>query len=414
MSETKTISSNDYKQVKRERPMIGGCIAANEGEVAVKQYEIAKLRSPLKLAKAPGRMFVTNKRLIFYAPGVSITGKTTLQYEFNIAEVGGVEIRKDCRFGFIYFLLTLLLCSAVGSIFGGISFAIANAITDLTGIIAYSAILFLIAVIAIIASIYCIKKKNRLLSCIISSISAGWCFGADVPVMLVSQPLFYILLVSGVISFVVSLIALILRSFKTNLVIKIKTKGAGGAIEICRKKDMGLFAVLFGHFNSEAEEYTGYSYVMPSTDTESAIKYLGAIIHDIQTLGDYGVEKWTNSAKVKSSNSATSIPQTAENNASYMEKAAQTLSIKLLIPMEEADVLADKLMNIRPNMLPYAKKWLDGGNPPIVQMTIDGRTITTKMVMETDKCSYPEALIRMDYLVKNPSYIADYVLPRID
>ena len=30
----------------------------------------------------------------------------------------------------------------------------------------------------------------------------------------------------------------------------------------------------------------------PGPDAEALIKELGALIHDIQTLGDYGIERW--------------------------------------------------------------------------------------------------------------------------
>ena len=39
-------------------------------------------------------------------------------------------------------------------------------------------------------------------------------------------------------------------------------------------------------------EYTGFSEVLPWTDTDKAINEIGAMIDDLQTMGDYAIEKW--------------------------------------------------------------------------------------------------------------------------
>jgi len=77
------------------------------------------------------------------------------------------------------------------------------------------------------------------------------------------------------------LICLVRFCFRPNLVISIKNKmGSGdGPVDIRRKT-----------IKSEA---TGFSEVMPTEETELAIREIGAIINDIQKLGDHGVKKWT-------------------------------------------------------------------------------------------------------------------------
>ena len=39
-------------------------------------------------------------------------------------------------------------------------------------------------------------------------------------------------------------------------------------------------------------QYMGYNEVLPTDETEKAIREIGAIINDIQKLGDYGIAKW--------------------------------------------------------------------------------------------------------------------------
>lgn len=38
--------------------------------------------------------------------------------------------------------------------------------------------------------------------------------------------------------------------------------------------------------------FTGYNEVLPARDTDRAIEEIGAIVSDIQKLGDYAIEKW--------------------------------------------------------------------------------------------------------------------------
>ena len=83
--------------------IIPDCVKANEGEIPVKQYKVATLRNRIlgiPYTKAVGRVQVTNKRVIFRAPGRCLAGRTTLQHEFAIDEIAGVEARREYVFNF--------------------------------------------------------------------------------------------------------------------------------------------------------------------------------------------------------------------------------------------------------------------------------------------------------------------------
>jgi hypothetical protein len=116
------------------KKIIPECIEQNEGEIPVRQYDVAILRTPIKFMRAEGRIQVTNKRLIFRATGRSLMGRTTLQHEFNLAEIGGIEIRKDWRFGIWRFLGAAICSLIVASIFGLLTGAIYEA-NEIGGII---------------------------------------------------------------------------------------------------------------------------------------------------------------------------------------------------------------------------------------------------------------------------------------
>ena len=86
------------------------------------------------------------------------------------------------------------------------------------------------------------------------------------------------------ISEIIILVCIFLFCFRQNLIIRIKTKGAKEAIDICRDT----------LFTRRKENGTGFSEVIPTVETESAIREIGAIIGEIQNLGDAGLARLKN------------------------------------------------------------------------------------------------------------------------
>ena len=97
---------------EREMAIVPKCISANENEIPVKQYNIAVLRNLLKFERAEGRMQVTNKRIIFRAAGRSVGGRTTLQHEFAVDEIAGIEANNNYKFSFLYLVFAILIITA--------------------------------------------------------------------------------------------------------------------------------------------------------------------------------------------------------------------------------------------------------------------------------------------------------------
>lgn len=259
---------------ENNKNIVPDCIKANEGEVPVKQYKVATLRNRIlgiTYTKAVGRLQVTNKRIIFRAPGRCLAGRTTLQHEFEIDEIAGVEARREYVFSFWDVLI-----GAFVSIIGG---AITTAITTSTRNIAAMIIFALIFGIAGCVPFFILKKKWLL---------KLLCQGASyLPLLVVgSMPDAGFLLFLSFISFLLTLFALLMYSINPNLVLVIKTKGATDAIDIKRKKS-GLFAG-----KGEQEDHTGFEEIIPEDDAEQSIREVGALINDIQKLGDFGIEKW--------------------------------------------------------------------------------------------------------------------------
>lgn len=263
---------------EKDKLIIPDCVSANENEIPVKQYTVAKLRNRLlgiTYSKAIGRIQVTNKRVIFRAPGRCPAGRTTLQHEFTIDEIAGIEARREYAANISDLIIGLIVYS-IGAGLGAALFTSGDMKLDTIKVLGT------ILSIALLVPFFLINKK-WLLKLLINGLSLG-CL--SIPFTLNSDNFFFILL--GLLVIGISLANLIIYSIRPNLVLKVKTNAAtDSAIDIQRKK--------FSLFGKGAnEEHTGYTEVLPEDDAEKSIRELFAVINDIKTLGDFGIEKWKN------------------------------------------------------------------------------------------------------------------------
>jgi len=104
-----TPEQNATEAYERGMKIVPECIRPEENEIPVKQYNVAVLRNLLKLERSEGRMQVTNKRVIFRATGHSVRGRTTLQHEFAIDNIAGIEARRNYKFSFLYLIFAILI-----------------------------------------------------------------------------------------------------------------------------------------------------------------------------------------------------------------------------------------------------------------------------------------------------------------
>lgn len=314
---------------ERGMKIVPDCISENDGEVPVKQYNIAVLRNILRFERAEGRMQVTNKRVIFRAAGRSIGGRTTLQQEFNIDEVAGIEAIRSYRFSLLhlFFGLHIILLfifiamfislsavpetwtvteqverqetyhvdgeartrtvvenversmrqnlpSTVELVVPGLSFITQSNIVRL-GFIG-TAVSFLIGFGGIVP-FFMIKGRFLL-----KLVFLGASYGA-LTVVISRWGVF------GVVHFIVGILIIVgifLYCMRPDLHILIRNKGAidqSPPISIRRRRGLTAW---------RQESDTGFSEVIPTPESESAIREIGAIISDIQKLGDHGVDRW--------------------------------------------------------------------------------------------------------------------------
>lgn len=275
--------TNGAPPYERGMKIIPECVRASEGEIPVKQYTVAKLRTRLlgiPIAKAEGRVEVTNKRVIFRALGRSLIGRLTLQQEFSIDDVAGMEVRREFTWSFWDFLIAIILIAFGGSIGMGI---IANIET-----------VFIKLILALIFGVagmipFFIMKKRWWQKLICTSFSLGSLIGGSMSeVGRMDDSLVYVAALPVLIAFIIVIVNIFLFVIKPNLVMVIKTKSYSPAVDVQRMKN-SIFANLMGR---QSEEHTGYTEVIPIENSEEAIRELGAVITDIQKFGDFGIEKW--------------------------------------------------------------------------------------------------------------------------
>lgn len=265
------------------KQIIPHCVKPNEGEITVKQYNIATLRNRIlgiPFVKAIGRIQVTNKRVIFRAPGRSLIGRTTLQQEFAVDELAGIEARREYVFAFWAMMFGCLMVSTGG----GLVIALISALCSHSVSMAIMSLLC-----GIVGSIPFFKLKKKWLLKLL-------CHGASFSPMLFFSSMiggFWggLLTFLGVISLLFTIFTMVIYTFRPNLVLLVKTKGAGDAIDIKRYKKPNIIARIFGNKN-EKDDHTGFTEVLPNDDAEKCIREINAMINDIQKLGDFGIEKW--------------------------------------------------------------------------------------------------------------------------
>ena len=80
-----------------------------------------------------------------------------------------------------------------------------------------------------------------------------------------------------------TLVCIFIFCFRPNLVISIKNRVGTG---------VGPVDIRAGTFSNRLMELTGFAEVLPTEETEGAIREIGAMIGDIQKLGDQGAQNW--------------------------------------------------------------------------------------------------------------------------
>ena len=268
--------------LERNKAIVPNCVKPDEGEQTIKQYKLAKLRSKIRGQYAEGRLQITNKRLLFRAAGVSSLGKTTVQHEFNINDISGVDIQKGSKISVLNIIGALLL----SFILTAEAQSVLETLYLKTGSFASFAAFFLFVICTLL---FFVLKRKFWIKLSAFSCGIGALIGSSASSLSAWDIVYGLELVNfkNILIFILAIgwfYLLLQVCFVPDLIFIIKTTGAGEVIQLRRK--------IWGLFMKQSQEYTGFSEVLPWEDTEKIANELGAIINDIQTMGDMAIDKW--------------------------------------------------------------------------------------------------------------------------
>ena len=258
--------------------LISNNVVPADGERSVRTYCCTYYKSKLLGFETNGYLGVTNKRVIFQAVSDSVSGKNVIQSEVPIADVSGINSFKGIYFSLLSLLDALIVTGALGVVFFGLLTTIAMSIDSYT---TFQVIAWIAAVGAMIGSFFVSVKSiwRPVLAgiCVSSffSLSSGF-FGFG------GSPEFTLILAGFALLYTLTCMYWYAR--RPIFSLNISSKGGSSTpIEISSGSSMRLLTISAGRsLNAE-----------PAKDAEQMLKELGAVILDIQTMGDYGIEKWT-------------------------------------------------------------------------------------------------------------------------
>lgn len=280
---------NNASPYEEGMKIIPDIVRPNEGEVPIRQYQIATLRNKIAgvtYAKATGRIQVTNKRVIFRAPGKSVIGtRTSLQHEFLIDEVGGIEARREHIFNKGDMFLSLI-AAIMGTLI--MSRIVGNSIGRDMSFGGLGATCYFLALFFGAAGIipFFAVKKHWLFKAFLAGVSGG---AFLIPALAGPNMLFAVF---AFFAYIIVFLAGLFYSIRPNLVLTVKSKGAASPAVDIRRTSTGIGGILQKAGGTDSDDHTGFKEIYPEEDAERAIREIGAVINDIQKMGDYAVSKW--------------------------------------------------------------------------------------------------------------------------
>jgi len=288
--------------------LFDSAMAPANNEKLVRSYHVTSLTSGILGLRAEGFLNITSHRIVFYATGNSFAGRSILQSEVPMADVSGLSIYKGAYFSLMHFFLSLIVSSVVSFVVSPIVGVIISALLySLKQPSAASVVLFLIAGAAIlIARNSPVKQiiKPILAACgalLISS--AGLASSANLAINSLSSysssllgrnpgsntsdtagTIWTVILAcSALLAFLYAFYCYIQYARRETLALAISSKGGSSTpIAISGISGFGLFG------GSAIKALTAE----PAKDAETIVYELGAVISDIQLMGDRGIEKW--------------------------------------------------------------------------------------------------------------------------
>lgn len=263
-------------------------IVPSEGEVSVRAYYCTQYRSRLLGLETGGYLAVTNKRVIYQAVGNTSAGKSIIQSEVPVADVSGITSYKGTYFSILHFLSGIVLSAVTSALALGLLAGLFFSDFDMSDIRVASWILGLL-----FFGLSFFVTKGSLLKGLL--VSTGASLVGSIAQLSFLDPLSFLfgrvdaseIVLPSLLAAVFGIYALVCFFWyarRPTISLAIGSKGGSNTpIAISGTTGIGLFDIAAGKALS----------AHPARDAEPMLAEVGAVIMDIQTLGDLGIKKWS-------------------------------------------------------------------------------------------------------------------------
>jgi hypothetical protein len=262
-----------------------------EGESSVRSFHITSLKSRLLSLETEGYLTVTNKRVVFYASGSSYGGRSILQSEVPIEDVSGINCYKGTYFSFLAFFAAILAAYIAATILISIiGFLILQSDITLDNYQVVLVMFWILGLSALVGSFFI--PRDNIYRSILAGISAlvfvalgglGVVTGMLAWILRGSEESTNIALLIAVGVVIYSIFCFFWYARRETMSLAIGSKG--GASTPIAISGISSFSL----YNTAALKALSAE---PARDAETMIKELGAMVLDIQALGDHGIQKW--------------------------------------------------------------------------------------------------------------------------
>jgi len=275
----------ERKLAKKEKDIehegiVGRDIQPIDGEIPLREYEVARYHNYLRGLIAKGYLEITNKRLIYQVTGQSVYGPVLYHSEYAVDKVIGFNISRGGRVSYPRLVLALALFSWTFPLLGMV---LLSPFSDAgTQLVYYLNVI--IAVVAIIAAL--LLRRHAFIGVMLCGLAMGASLlaggAAGIKLLVESGFNFAGFDVVAPLLLVLSMLAMVLLCIAFSMVpgvaINILVTDAGGSAMSLQNKRM------FTMDNA--------SRVLYGRDADTAVVELGAIIDDLRTSEDAAVRKW--------------------------------------------------------------------------------------------------------------------------
>ncbi len=255
-----------------------------EGESTVRTYHCTYYREKALGLKSGGFLGITNKRVIYQAVGDTPSGRSLIQSEVPIADVSGITSFKGTFFNFFSMLGAILLAFVVMSVVPALMSALGYVLESYTF---FKIIGWLLAIGAFVGSFFLSVKTIWRTAAVGVTVGALLSL-AGIDPMDVAMVFFggggggkFWMLIPILAAIVYMITCAAWYSRRPTFSLDINS--SGGSSTPIRISNGGGFLNASGLNTPNA---------LPGKDAEKMLQEIGALITDIQTLGDYGIAKW--------------------------------------------------------------------------------------------------------------------------